>query len=93
MHSIGEVMDWKEIVVGLLGVGLPILGWMLRTVWDDVREHAKELQAFKLHVSETYVKKSEVEQLREFVAAQFTRLHERMDEFMGPRNKPPRNHQ
>ena len=25
-------MDWKEIVVGLLGIGLPALGWMLRTV-------------------------------------------------------------
>lgn len=79
-------MDWKDIAVGLLGVGLPVLGWVLRTVWDDLREHQKDLQAYKLHVSETYVKKSEVEQLREFVANQFTRLHERMDEFLGKRS-------
>lgn len=78
-------MDWKEIVVGLLGIGLPALGWMLRTVWEDLREHQRDLQAYKLHVSENYVKKSEVEQLRDFVAQQFTRLHERMDEFMGKR--------
>ncbi len=78
-------MDWKEIVVGLLGIGLPALGWMLRTVWEDLREHQRDLQDYKLHVSENYVKKSEVEQLRDFVAQQFARLHERMDEFMGKR--------
>jgi hypothetical protein len=78
-------MDWKEIVVGLLGIGLPALGWMLRTIWEDLREHQRDLQDYKLHVSENYVKKSEVEQLRDFVAQQFTSLHERMDEFMGER--------
>lgn len=78
-------MDWKEIVVGLFGIGLPALGWMLRTVWEDLREHQRDLQDYKLHVSENYVKKSEVEQLRDFVAQQFTSLHERMDEFMGKR--------
>lgn len=78
-------MDWKEIVVGLLGIGLPALGWMLRTVWEDLREHQRDLQDYKLHVSENYVKKSEVEQLRDFVEQQFTSLHERMDEFMGKR--------
>lgn len=78
-------MDWKEIVVGLLGIGLPALGWMLRTVWEDLREHQQDLQDYKLQVAENYVKRSEVDDLRSTIEKQFERIHERLDDYFGVR--------
>lgn len=78
-------MDWKEIVVGLLGIGLPALGWMLRTVWEDLREHQRDLQDYKLHVADNYVKRSEVDDLRWTIEKQFERIHERLDDYFGVR--------
>lgn len=78
-------MDWKEIVVGLLGIGLPALGWMLRTVWEDLREHQQDLQDYKLHVADNYVKRSEVDDLRSTIEKQFERIHERLDDYFGVR--------
>ena len=78
-------MDWKEIVVGLLGIGLPALGWMLRTVWEDLREYQRDLQDYKLHVADNYVKRSEVDDLRATIEKQFERIHERLDDYFGVR--------
>ena len=57
-------MDWQNFINvgagGLLAVG----GWFCRQLWDSVKELKADIAGLRLHVSETYVKTSDVESLR-----------------------------
>jgi len=53
-------MDWQTLInIGAGGL-LTIGGWFARQLWDSVKELRKEMSDMRLHVSDVYVKKSEV---------------------------------
>ena len=80
-------MDWQIIInIGAGGL-LTIGGWFARQLWDSVKELKKEVADMRLHVSETYVKKSDVENFRSDMDKRFDRievlldkLYEKMDQ-------------
>ena len=69
-------MDWQNFINvgagGLLAVG----GWFCRQLWDSVKELKADIAGLKLHVSETYVKKSDVESLRTDMDKRFDRIEQ-----------------
>jgi hypothetical protein len=69
-------MDWQNFINlgagGLLAVG----GWFCRQLWDSVKELKTDIADLKLHVSETYVKKSDVENLRTDMDKRFDRIEQ-----------------
>lgn len=69
-------MDWQNFINvgagGLLAVG----GWFCRQLWDSVKELKADIADLKLHVSETYVKKSDVENLRTDMDKRFDRIEQ-----------------
>lgn len=69
-------MDWQNFINlgagGLLAVG----GWFCRQLWDSVKELKADIADLKLHVSETYVKKSDVESLRTDMDKRFDRIEQ-----------------
>lgn len=69
-------MDWQNFINvgagGLLAVG----GWFCRQLWDSVKELKKEIADLKLHVSDSYVKKSDVESLRTDMDKRFDRIEQ-----------------
>ena len=69
-------MDWQIIINigagGLLTVG----GWFARQLWDSVKELKADIAGLRLHVSETYTKKSEVETLESQMEKRFDRLEQ-----------------
>jgi len=69
-------MDWQNVIN--LGIGLifAIGGWFCRQLWDSVKELKADIANLKLHVSENYVKKSEVESLRTDMDKRFDRLEQ-----------------
>jgi hypothetical protein len=79
-------MDWQIIInIGAGGL-LTIGGWFARQLWDSVKELRKELSDMRLHVSDNYVKKSDVEGFRADMDKRFdrieqllSRLYERID--------------
>ena len=80
-------MDWQIIINIGAGSLLTIGGWFARQLWDSVKELKKEIADLRLHVSETYTKKSEVETLRLDMEKRFdkleqmiTRLFDRLDQ-------------
>ena len=80
-------MDWQIIINIGAGSLLTIGGWFCRQLWDSVKELKKEIADLRLHVSETYTKKSEVETLRLDMEKRFdkleqmiTRLFDRLDQ-------------
>ena len=69
-------MDWQIIINIGAGSLLTIGGWFARQLWDSVKELKKEISDLRLHVSETYTKKSEVEALRIEMDKRFDKLEQ-----------------
>ena len=69
-------MDWQIIINigagGLLSIG----GWFARQLWDSVKELKADIANLRLHVSETYAKKSEIETLESQMEKRFDRLEQ-----------------
>ena len=72
-------MDWQTIInIGagaLLGVG----GWFARQLWDSVKELKTDISQIRLHMSENYVKKSDVENFKFDMDKRFDRIEVLLD--------------
>ena len=72
-------MDWQTIInIGagaLLGAG----GWFARQLWDSVKELKTDISQIRLHMSENYVKKSEVENFKADMDKRFDRIEVLLD--------------
>ena len=72
-------MDWQIIInIGVGGL-LTIGGWFARQLWDSVKELRKEMSDMRLHVSDSYVKKSEVDGFRADMDKRFDRIEMLLD--------------
>jgi hypothetical protein len=58
-----------------IGVG----GWFARQLWNSVKELKNDVSAIRLHMSENYVKKSEVEGFRSDMDKRFDRIEMLLD--------------
>ena len=67
---------WFEAAVAALGV---IGGWLLRKLWDDVKELSAKVQAIEILVAGEYVKKSEIAQLTEGLFKKLDRIEDKLD--------------
>ena len=56
------------------GAALAVIGWFARQLWDSVKELKSDIADLRLHVSETYVKKSEIETLEAQMDKRFDRV-------------------
>jgi hypothetical protein len=72
-------MDWQIIINIGAGSLLTIGGWFARQLWDSVKELRKELSDMRLHVSDSYVKKSDVEGFRAEMDKRFDRIEVLLD--------------
>jgi hypothetical protein len=62
-------------VVTAIGVG----GWFARQLWDSVKELKNDISSIRLHMSESYVKKSEVDGFRADMDKRFDRIEVLLD--------------
>ena len=69
-------MDWQIIINIGAGSLLTIGGWFARQLWDSVKELKADIGELRLHVSETYVKKSEMETLEAQMDKRFDRVEQ-----------------
>jgi len=58
------------------GAALAVIGWFARQLWDSVKELKADIADLRLHVSETYVKKSEMETLEAQMDKRFDRVEQ-----------------
>ena len=78
-------MDWHQAFMYLLGLAIAAISWFMRGMLADQRALQAEIAAHRLHVSETYTKKTEIDKMRDEMSDQFKRLHDRLDELVGKR--------
>ena len=86
-------MGWQwafDIAASLLYV---VLGWLMRMIWDSIRDHNRDITAqkdalekFKDHVSERYVRvdyvaemKNDIRSLSEAIFRKLDRIEEKID--------------
>jgi hypothetical protein len=67
-------MDWQIIINIGAGSLLAIGGWFARQLWDAVKELKRDINKLELHLSENYVKKSDVESFRIDMDKRFDRI-------------------
>jgi len=72
-------VDWQQIINLGGGTALAVMGWFARQLWDSVKELREDIAAIRLHVSENYVKKSEVEGFRADMDKRFDRIELLLD--------------
>jgi hypothetical protein len=69
-------MDWQNLINIAGGTCLAVAGWFARQLWDSIKELKTDIASLRLHMSESYVKKSEVETLRGEMDKRFDRLEQ-----------------
>jgi hypothetical protein len=72
-------MDWQYLINLGAGALLAVGGWFCRQMWDAVEKLKNDIGRLELHMSESYVKKSEVENLRADMDKRFDRIEMLLD--------------
>jgi len=72
-------MDWQNIINVGGGTALAVAGWFARQLWDSVKELKADIADLRLHISESYVKKSEIESLKTEMDKRFDRVEMLLD--------------
>ena len=72
-------MDWQIIINIGAGTLLAVGGWFARQLWDSIKELKNDVATIRLHVSENYVKKSEIETLKTEMDKRFDRIELLLD--------------
>lgn len=72
-------MDWQHLINIGGASALAVMGWFARQLWDSVKDLRDDISAIRLHVSENYVKKSEVDNFRQDMDKRFDRIELLLD--------------
>jgi hypothetical protein len=72
-------MDWQYLINLGAGALLAVGGWFCRQMWDAVEKLKNDIGRLELHMSESYVKKSEVEGFRNDMDKRFDRIEVLLD--------------
>lgn len=72
-------MDWQTAINFGGSALIAAIGWFARQLWSAVDGLKKDVADLGLHVSENYVKKSEVENFKDDLNKRFDRLEQLMD--------------
>jgi hypothetical protein len=69
-------MDWQNLINFGAGSLLAVGGWFCRQLWDSVKELKTDIADLKLHVSDSYVKKSEIDTIKTEMDKRFDRVEQ-----------------
>lgn len=72
-------MDFQFIINLGGAAALGVMGWFARQLWDSVKELKNDIAGIRLHVSESYVKKSEVDSFKQEMDKRFDRVEMLLD--------------
>jgi len=72
-------MDFQFIINLSGAAALGVMGWFARQLWDSVKELKNDISGIRLHMSENYVKKSEVDNFRSDMDKRFDRIEVLLD--------------
>ena len=68
-----------ELVTGVLGLGLTVLGWFARETWGTVKALARDLIQLQKDMSEQYVRKDDFKDFRAELLQVLQRIENKLD--------------
>lgn len=68
-----------ELVTGVLGLGLTVLGWFAREMWGTVKALARDLIQLQKDMSEQYVRKDDFKDFRAELLQVLQRIENKLD--------------
>lgn len=72
-------MDWQHVInVGAGGI-LAVLGWFARQLWDAVKSLQEDMKRLEISISDNYVKKSDMAQMKMDMNVRFDRVEHLLD--------------
>lgn len=69
-------MDYKDIILFILGTGLTCLGWFARQVWGAVQELKTELNTLKVEIGTNYIRYDRLKDIMEPIMDALTEIKE-----------------
>jgi cell shape-determining protein MreC len=69
-------MDWQQIINFGLGTVLTVIGWFARQLWEAVQKLKEDVSGLELHMAENYVKKAELDSLKNDMDKRFDKLEQ-----------------
>jgi cell shape-determining protein MreC len=69
-------MDWQQIINFGLGTLLTVIGWFARQLWEAVQKLKEDVSGLELYMSENYVKKAELDSLKNDMDKRFDKLEQ-----------------
>jgi hypothetical protein len=72
-------MEWRDIAIGLMGVGGTVLGWLLREVWGAVDKLRNDMQLLQTSIADKYARKDDVAAMAENIMTFLRRIEDKLD--------------
>jgi hypothetical protein len=72
-------MEWRDIAIGLMGVGGTVLGWLLREVWGAVGQLRTDMQLLQTSIADKYARKDDVHSMAENIMTFLRRIEDKLD--------------
>lgn len=72
-------MNWAELAIGVLGIGMTVLGWFAREMWETVKALARDLIQLQKDMSEHYVRKDDFKDFRTELLNVLQRIEGKLD--------------
>jgi hypothetical protein len=72
-------MEWRDIAIGLMGVGGTVLGWLLREVWGAVGQLRTDMQLLQTSIADKYARKDDVASMAENIMTFLRRIEDKLD--------------
>jgi hypothetical protein len=72
-------MEWRDIAIGLMGVGGTVLGWLLREVWGAVGQLRTDMQLLQSSIADKYARKDDVQVMAENIMTFLRRIEDKLD--------------
>jgi len=76
-------MDWQYFINVGAGAALSVLGWFARQLWDAVKTLQNDLNRLELSISDNYIKKTDVTNMKTEINTRFDRIEQLIDRVYG----------
>jgi chaperonin cofactor prefoldin len=74
-----EMQTLLNILFGLCNIGMLILGWIFRQVWDAVKDLKEDVKEIEVNLPTNYVQKKDLDARLDRIESLLDKLYEKLD--------------
>lgn len=74
-----EMQTLLNILFGLCNIGMLVLGWIFRQVWDAVKDLKEDVKEIEVNLPTNYVQKKDLDARLDRIESLLDKLYEKLD--------------